>query len=221
MGTSRYSTRKKHACLYRISRPKSWYMYSTLTIQYLLIVCIEIYTCVNTYNRLQYTFHWINSVNCCSDPNRLALSETQTLKPMLYCIGFNWVSTGVQNMPAQKCHFCVCRRWWMYWCNTAQGQGWCLSYWNIIVVHLLSIFFPLFGFYPQHFHDLRAGGRLCYFKNTSNFIFTPVLYLNHICWLFAPWMFIQCQKLNRYYQFCIPPTTELWQEKKTKKNKAL
>lgn len=48
-----------------------------VTIQYLLIVCIEMYTFVNTYNRLKYIFEWIHSVNCYSNHNPLTLSETQ------------------------------------------------------------------------------------------------------------------------------------------------
>lgn len=34
-----------------------------VTINYSLIVCIEIYTFVNAYNRLWYIFDWINSVH--------------------------------------------------------------------------------------------------------------------------------------------------------------
>lgn len=45
-------------------------------IQYLLIVCIEIYTFVNTYNRLWYIFDRVNSVDYYSKQNSLVLSET-------------------------------------------------------------------------------------------------------------------------------------------------
>lgn len=45
-------------------------------IQYLLIVCIEIYTFVNTYNRLKYIFDRMNSVNSYSKQIPLVLFET-------------------------------------------------------------------------------------------------------------------------------------------------
>lgn len=77
-----------------------------MTMQYLLIVCIEIYTFVNTYNRLQYIFGWIHSDNCDSNQNRLALSETHYKANVISVL-----LIFHKNMPAQKCHFRVCRRW--------------------------------------------------------------------------------------------------------------
>lgn len=59
-----------------------------VTIQYLLIVCIEMYTFVNTYNRLYYIFDWINSVNCYSNQNPLALSQTQYKTSYISTVSF-------------------------------------------------------------------------------------------------------------------------------------
>lgn len=74
---------------------------------------------------------------------------------------------------------CVCRRWWMYWCNIAQGQGWLSSY---LDATLTPFFTPndllalTCCIVLSWFWKLEAA-HLFFLSTGSNFILTPVLLL--------------------------------------------
>lgn len=68
---------------------------------------------------------------------------------------------------------CVCRRWWMYWCNIAQGQGWLSSYWDV-TLHLsfLQIIYLLWlaAFYFHGFESWRLPIYFFFRKGVTSFL---------------------------------------------------
>lgn len=68
---------------------------------------------------------------------------------------------------------CVCRRWWMYWCNVAQGQGWLSSYWDA-TLHLsfLQIIYLLWlaAFYFHGFESWRLPIYFFFRKGLTSFL---------------------------------------------------
>ena len=98
VGTSRYSLKKKKTRLFLLYFPSETLICVLhVTINYSLIVCIKIYTFVNTYNRLWYIFDRINSVHLLLRSRTCAV-RLRNIKTNIYLI---------QSEFSPQCRICL------------------------------------------------------------------------------------------------------------------
>lgn len=128
---------------------------------------------------ISFSIFRLDKLCCYSSQKRLALFETQykTNVILFFCF-FSLVEFSLEYriclFKKKKSHFCVCRRWWMYWCNTAQGQGWFSSYWNYSSIPFVNFSFCLSLASLHLTHPWLKSWRLPFFYRIQVTSFSPL-----------------------------------------------